>query len=408
MNIDEARKLLREHGQSQLLNYYDLLDETQRRHLLGQIEALDWRLLESLKAPATNAAQTQFEPLQAMRAAQIAAKEGEYRELGLAAIRSGKVGAVLLAGGQGTRLGFDKPKGMLNVGLTRFLSLFEILVGNLRRVTGAAGCYIPFYIMTSEKNHRETVSFFEEQQYFGYPKSFIRFFQQQTAPCVDFDGKILLEGPDRIALSPNGNGGWFESLCQAGYLAEIHEQGLEWLNVFSVDNVLQSIADPIMLGAVLDSGAQSGAKVVRKASPDERVGVLCLKNGRPAVVEYYEMTEEMRYSRLTDGELAYNWGVTLNYLFRVDCLEKILHAPLPVHYAEKKIPYLDAEGRLIRPEQPNGYKFETLILDMVHLMNSCLGVEVLRSREFAPIKNKTGADSLETARALLLENHINL
>ena len=184
--------------------------------------------------------------------------------------------------------------------------------------------------------------------------------------------------------------------------------GIEWLNVFAVDNVLQKIADPCFIGAVIATGSQSGAKVVSKAAPDEKVGVLCLEDGRPSIVEYYEMTEEMTTLRDESGRLAYNYGVILNYLFRVDSLEDSVGKTLPVHVVEKKIPYIDENGSYIKPEKPNGYKFETLVLDMVHMQDNCLSYEVVRNKEFAPIKNKTGVDSLESARELMKENGIEL
>ena len=191
-------------------------------------------------------------------------------------------------------------------------------------------------------------------------------------------------------------------------LKVVRERGIEWLNVFAMDNVLQRIADPCFVGAVIESGMTSGAKVVAKAAPEEKVGVICLENGRPSIVEYYEMTDEMLYQREPDGTLSYNYGVILNYLFRVDKLNETLNVRLPLHKAFKKIKYMDESGATVSPEAPNAYKFETLALDMVKLQENCLAYEVDRSREFAPIKNKTGVDSVDTARALLRENGITL
>ena len=175
-----------------------------------------------------------------------------------------------------------------------------------------------------------------------------------------------------------------------------------------MDNVLQRIADPVFLGAVLAKGCAVGSKVVKKAAPDEKVGVMCLEDGKPSIVEYYELTDEMRDARDKDGNPAYNFGVILNYLFRVRDLEEIMEKHMPLHIVEKKIPYMDEAGNFVKPEEPNGYKFETLVLDMIHLMDNCLPFEVIRNREFAPIKNKTGVDSVDTARALLKENGVEL
>ena len=180
------------------------------------------------------------------------------------------------------------------------------------------------------------------------------------------------------------------------------------LNVFAVDNVLKIMVDPCFIGAIIESGRQCGAKVVSKAAPEERVGVMCLEDGKPSIVEYYEMTDEMRTRREEDGTLSYNWGVILNYVFRTDKLNDILGMHLPLHRAFKKIKYLDENGNIVIPEEPNAYKFETLVLDMVKLQDSCLAYEVEREKEFAPVKNKEGVDSVDTARDLLKLNGVEL
>ena len=188
----------------------------------------------------------------------------------------------------------------------------------------------------------------------------------------------------------------------------IHQEGIEWLNVFAVDNVLQRIADPCFIGATMDRGCDVGAKVVRKNHPDEKVGVMCLKDGHPSIIEYYELTNQLRDTLDEKGEPAYNFGVILNYLFHVESVENIMETSLPLHVVEKKIPYLDDAGVFQKPEEPNGYKFETLILDVIQLLDKCLPFEVEREKEFAPIKNKTGIDSVESARELLEKNGISL
>ena len=228
------------------------------------------------------------------------------------------------------------------------------------------------------------------------------------APSCDYNGKIYLEEKGKLSLSPNGNGGWFSSFAKAGLLDDAKGRGVEWLNVFAIDNVLQRIADPVFVGAVIEEGYVSGGKVVRKANENERVGNLCLEDGKPQIVEYYEMTPELLSMRKPNGDLVFNFGVILNYLFRIDKLVDIINTEIPVHVVEKKIPYLDDKGELVKPEKINGYKFETLVLDMVHLMDDCLPYEVIREKEFAPIKNPTGVDSVESARELMKLNGIEL
>lgn len=408
MNYQTAYQKLEPYHQTHLLRFFDELTPPQQQHLLHQIEQLDLEPFAYLEHGKADAARGTLQPLGACTIEQIEAYRKTYQKIGLNAIRAGKVGCVLLAGGQGSRLGFEHPKGTFNIGKTRTLYIFECLIQNLMDVVQEAGVSIPLLIMTSQSNDAETKAFFEAHQYFGYDPNCVHFFIQEMAPAVDAQHKILMNAKDNLILSPNGNGGWFSSMQRAGLLQTIEEIGLEWLNVFAVDNVLQQIADPVFIGATIASGCASGGKVVSKADPDERVGVLCLEDNKPSIVEYYEMTEEMRTLRNEDGSLAYRFGVILNYLFRVDALMHTLGSDFPLHIAHKKISHLNEAGELVKPEEPNGYKFETLVLDMVHMQDSCLAFEVDRSKEFAPVKNAVGVDSVETARALLEQNGVVL
>ena len=373
----------------------------QNEELKKRLEQIDFSVLEHIERKETVNERGVFAPLDAVEIGEIESRGDEFKEIGLKAIREGKVGAVLLAGGQGTRLGLDRPKGTLNIGVDKELYLFEQLLRNLMDVTDAAGVYVPLYIMTSNINNADTTAFFEEHDYFGYPKDYVKFFVQEMVPACDYEGRIYMESQTEVAMSPNGNGGWFSSMVNAGLLSDIKERGIEWINVFAVDNCLQRIADPMFVGATIAYGCESGAKVVRKAAPDERVGVLCTEDGKPSIAEYYEMTEEMATARKENGDLKYGFGVILNYLFSEKKLEQIADAKMPIHVVEKKIPYMDVDGTFVKPEQPNGYKFETLVLDMVHMMDDCIPYEVVREREFAPIKNLHGVDSLDSARELM-------
>lgn len=407
MNYQEAYEKLERCGQTHVLKYYEELDDAQRERLLAQIAATDFAILDACRKKG-EMARGRITPLAAMQLDEIERERERFTQEGLSLIRAGKVGAVLLAGGMGTRLGSEEPKGVYNIGLTRDVFIFERLICNLMDVTRQAGRWITLFVMTSEKNHDATTAFFKAHDYFGYPAQSIHFFRQEMAPASDYDGKAYLEEKGRIAVSPNGNGGWFVSMKNSGMLDLVKAEGIEWLNVFAVDNVLQRIADPCFVGAVAQKQCAVGAKVVRKNAPDEKVGVMCLEDGRPSIVEYYELTEEMRDARDSRGEPLYNFGVILNYLFRERDLEALAERSLPLHVVEKKIPYLDETGRLVKPEQPNGYKFENLVLDMIHELDSCLPYEVVREKEFAPIKNRTGVDSVESARALLAQNGIVL
>lgn len=403
----EAEQILKEHHQEHVMRGFDALSPEQQSGLLRQISDLNWKEI-ALAGSQDEFPCGELSPLGAVEIDEINRRKAEFDEAGYVAIRQGKVAALLLAGGMGTRLGLDKPKGELNVGVERELYLFQCLINNLMDVTGEAGVSIPLYIMTSEKNNDETIRFFEEHNYFGYPREDVAFFVQEMAAAVDYEGKLLLEEPGRLATSPNGNGGWFSSLKKAGLLEDIHRRGVEWMNIFSVDNVLQRICDPTFIGATILSGKVGGSKVVRKVDAYEKMGVLCLEDGRPSVVEYYEMSKEMAEATDDRGELLYAFGVILNYLFRVDELERIVGKSLPVHVVEKKIPYITEDGTYVKPQEPNGYKFETLVVDMIRMMENNLPYEVVREKEFAPIKNLHGVDSLDTARELLTRNGVQL
>lgn len=408
MDYEEIKKELEQKGQVQLLKYYDELDEAGKEELLRSISMIDLSLPDILENPELEQKRGILEPLDAVRLSEIEANRDSYEKTGLEAIKQCKVGAILLAGGQGTRLGYDKPKGTFNVGITRDLYIFECLINNLMDIVKKADAWIPIAVMTSDINNDDTVAFFKEHDYFGYNKDYVFFFVQDMAPATDREGKIYLASKSKPVMSPNGNGGWFTSLVNAGLREKFTELGVEWLNVFAVDNVLQRIADPCFVGATIQSGRVGGAKVVSKAYPEEKVGVLCLEDGHPSIVEYYEMTDEIMYSKNEQGEPLYNYGVILNYLFRIDELTRIMNDKLPIHVVEKKIPHIDENGNLIKPEQPNGYKFEMLVLDLIHLLKDCLSYEVDREKEFAPIKNLTGIDSLESARELLKKNGVEL
>lgn len=408
MNYNEAMEKLTKAGQQHVLRYYDELTQEEKTELLDQIDLTDFSVLASLKDKESAGKKGVISPIGAMELTEIYEKKADFQRTGIEAIKAGKVGAVLLAGGMGTRLGSDDPKGMYNIGLTKDVYIFERIITNLMDVVKQADTWIHLFIMTSDKNHDKTTRFLSEHSYFGYKEEYVHFFRQEMAPAADYEGHVYMEGKGRIANSPNGNGGWFSSMATMGMLDIVKKEKIEWLNVFAVDNVLQRIADPCFVGATIMNKCSVGAKVVRKNAPDEKVGVMCLEDGKPSIVEYYELTDELMNEKNEKGDPAYNFGVILNYLLAVPELQKIVEKKMPLHIVEKKIPYMNEQGEFIKPETPNGYKFETLILDMIHLMDTCLPYEVVREKEFAPIKNKTGIDSVESARELCKKNGIEL
>lgn len=409
MNFEEAKKKLEQFGQEHVLKYYDELSEAEKKELLQQIDETDFAVLENCKNLGKSEGRGSFAPLAAMQISEIEKRKEEFTKIGVETIKAGKVAACLLAGGMGTRLGSDNPKGMYDIGLTKHVYIFQRIIENLLdTVKQAGGTYLRLFIMTSEKNNDATINFLKEHNYFGYPEEKVTFFKQDMAPASDYEGKVYMEGKNRISTSPNGNAGWYSSMLKAGLRDLILKEGIEWIDIFAVDNVLQRIADPCFVGATVNAAVDCGAKVVRKNAPDEKVGVMCLEDGKPSIVEYYELSQEMMDAKDENGDPAYNYGVILNYLFNEKALNEIAKKTLPLHVVEKKIPYIDENANLVKPEKPNGCKFEQLVLDMIHELDSCLPYEVVREYEFAPIKNKEGIDSVESARELCKKCGIEL
>lgn len=399
---------LKKYKQEHLLMFENELNETEKQELLNQINFLDFSYLEELNKSAVKKKET-ITPLKALTIDEINLNRHKYEQLGIKALIDQKVGALLLAGGMGTRLGSNNPKGMYNIGKTKDVYIFQRIFENLLEVVNKCGKPVPFFIMTSEKNNDLTINFIKQHNYFGYNPEYVKFFVQDMAPCCDLHGKILLESKNRIATSPNGNGGWFNSLLNNEQARQQLEKfNLEWLNIFAVDNVLQKVADPVLIGATIAGNYQIGTKVIRKSDPYEKVGVMCNKNGHPSIIEYIDLTEEMAHITDETGERLYNFGSILNHLFRVDLLYRIKDKKLPIHIVTKKVEHIDNNGSLIKPEQPNAHKFEMLSVDMIELADNCLPFEVERTKEFAPIKNKTGVDSVESAQALLELNGYDL
>lgn len=407
MDTNKINSILEQFNQEHLLQFLDKLSESEINQLYSQIQNIDWSFIDYLK-PTSNNNESVITPIEALSIDKIQDSKDLYYKTGMDAIRRGKLCLLLLAGGQGTRLGYDKPKGSFNIGITKDLYIFQLLIEHTLKIIRKVDTWIHFFIMTSDINHNDTVTFFKEHNYFGYNEEYLHFFIQEMNPATDFNGKILMNSTSSLALSPNGNGGWFSTMENVGIIDKINSYEIEWINVFSVDNVLQGIADPVFLGATIAENKTCGSKVVRKACPDEKVGAICLENGKPHIIEYYELSEKMRNLTTPDGSLAYGFGVTLNYLFPIKKLHDTLKLKMPLHVVKKAVPYIDDTGCLITPSEPNGYKFETLALDLIHEMDDCLVFEVDREKEFAPVKNKEGVDSIDTARELLIKNGYEL
>ncbi len=403
MEKKEILAKLEKYNQTHLLDFDGELTDEERQVLFSQIAEADFSIIEKL-SQEEKTAEDKISPIEVLKKEEIEANFDYYKKIGIDALKNNKVALILLAGGQGSRLGFDKAKGMLNVGIDKQLFIFEIFINNLKKIADEAGNWIYMFIMVSPQNGDEVKSFFEENNYFGYNKDFILFFKQNTIASLDIDGKILMSSKHSLTLAPDGNGNFYAPFKANGFADILENLGVEWINIFSVDNVLQKIADPAFIGATIASKCNCGAKVVKKANPSERVGMLCLRNNRPSVIEYFELPKELENASDASGDLLYGFGVILNYLLSTEMLRKISTEPLPIHIAKKIIKHIDRNGKLIEPSEPNAYKFEYLLTDIVDIMGTCLPFEVVRDTDFAPIKNRSGVDSLDTARELLKLN----
>ena len=401
-NIEEIKRKLKKYGQEHLLNFYDTLDEKKQDQLLDQIEKIDFELINSLYNKTKNADKKEEAVIESIDFIDKYKLNGDYKyyeDLGKKAIREGKLAAVTMAGGQGTRLGHNGPKGTFDIGLDSHKSLFELLCDYLKNESAKYNVQIPWFIMTSKENNSATIEFFKKNKYFGYEKN-IHFFVQGELPMVDTEGKILIGEDGLIKEAADGHGGVYESLLKSGMTEKMKELGVEWVFIGGVDNCLVKMVDPVLMGIAIDKGVTAAGKSVVKANPHEKVGVFCKKNGKPSVIEYIDISEEMAEATDKDGELLYGESHILCNLFNISAIERMGKTPLPYHSAFKKATYIDKDGHKVVPDKPNAYKFEAFLFDAFGEVDDMAILRVKREEEFAPVKNATGVDSPETARKL--------
>lgn len=407
--LSMAKEILAKYGQEHLLKKYNELSEKEQNKLLDEILTMDFRQIEELyKSTKTkvNFENDSLEPISHITKSELSKEQlEEYKNIGEQVIKQGKLAVVTMAGGQGTRLGHNGPKGTYDLGLPSHKSIFEILCDNLKLAKETYNVDIPWYLMTSDENNDETVEFFEKNNYFGYPKTAVHFFKQGKLPMLDTNGKILLDETGMIKQAADGHGGIFEAMRKNAVIYNMKEQGIEWIFVGGVDNVLVKMVDPVLTGLVVKDKNLVAGKSVVKACPEEKVGVFCKKNNRPSVIEYIEISKELSEALDENSELLYGESHILCNQFNISLLEKISENKLPYHIALKKAKYLDENGNVVEPSQPNAYKFEAFIFDAFSLADNMSILRVKREEEFAPVKNATGVDSPETARELYKAFH---
>lgn len=408
--FEQVEKILRKTGQEHLLKQYErLTDDKKKQEFLNSILTIDFDAINEIyfnsKKNITNKDFT-IEPIKFIDKERIDEKEYiEYEKLGREIIKNGKLAVVTMAGGQGTRLGHTGPKGTFDLGLGNHKSIFEILCDTLKAENERYGVSVPWYIMTSDENNAETVEFFEKNNYFGYNKGDIFFFTQSKLPMVDTEGKCLIDEKGNIKEAADGHGGIFKSILKGGALYDMQSRGIEWVFIGGVDNVLVKPVDPVLIGLSIKDNVEAAGKSIIKANPHEKVGIFCKKDGRPSVIEYSEISDELAEERLENGELKYAESHILCNLFSLNAINKIASIDLPYHVAFKKAKYIDNDGNLIISDKPNAYKFESFIFDAFEKLDDLVVLRVKRENEFAPVKNAEGEDSPETARKLYIEFH---
>lgn len=410
IGFEKAQRLTKEFNQEHLLRFFSRLAEEDKKNLLDQTLNIDFKLINKLYDTVANnqikKLSGDITPLKSMQWNNIPKDEKEnLYHSGIQLVSKGKVAAFLVAGGQGTRLGHSGPKGTYDIGLPSHKSLFQLQCERLLSLSETAGSTIPWYIMTSKENNDATVSFFQENNYFGYPEKDIFFFSQDLLPILDEDGKILMDGESSISLGPNGNGGCFLALDKSGALKDMEKRGVEWVFVYGVDNALVRVADPAFLGYTVKSGLPVSSKMIRKRDPEEKLGVFCFEDKKLTILEYSELPEDFRVARDSKGELLYDCGNIVNYYFSLDFLKNASEVGLPYHVAHKKMKTIDWEGKVMTPEAPNAYKFELFIFDIFSSLQDIAALSINREEEFAPVKNKDGEDSPAVAREMISELH---
>lgn len=402
-------------GQDRVFRFWHELSPSQRERLIRQAGDIDLELAARLTEkyiahPESKLFTGTLEPAEIIRIPQSREEHRcreEARGLGERALRDSRVAAVLVAGGQATRLGYKYPKGMYPAGPISGKSLFQLHSEKLTAMAQRHRASIPFYIMTSDANHDETQQFFAEHAYFTIPQNDVVFFKQGMIPGLDEQGRFFLDSKDHIFVNPDGHGGCLSALKRSGALDDMRGRGIELLYYFQVDNVLNIICDPVFLGYHILKRADMSVKVVKKQHPLEKVGLIGRLNGRLAVIEYSDMPDEKKEAREADGSLTYWAGSIAIHVFNLDFIEEENKGglKLPYHVAHKKIAYVDESGRHIEPDAPNGYKFEQFVFDALGDARGAAIMEVARSEEFSPIKNSEGENSPETARHDLMQLH---
>lgn len=404
-DIETAINKLKKYNQEHIIKIMEKFTEEEKEKIVKQINGMDFENLTNLYNELNkeeSILENKIEPISALKKNKIPLEQlEEMNDLGKNIIMTGKFAVATMSGGQGTRLGYSRPKGTFKIDVDpKPKYLFEIVCDTLKRANKQYDVIIPWYIMTSEENNDEIIEFFEENGYFGYPKEDVMFFKQGQMPLISEDGKLLVSENKIIKEASDGNGGIFKSMATAGCLADMEKRGVKWIFIGSIDNVLLKMVDPSLIGLAEEKNVKIATKSVLKNGPKERVGVICRRDGKVGVIEYSEIPTKLAEAVDEEGELIYGESHIMCNLFSLDILKELSKIVLPYHKAYKKNSYLNEKGELIVPDAPNSYKFETFIFDSFNYVDDIAILRGSREVDFAPVKNKEGVDSPATAREL--------
>jgi len=408
-DVEQVRRTLQKHGQEHLLSFCDDLPPAQQKTLLEQIAAVDFDELDGLidqyvrKIPEVEIPSgieppeiVPARPVDRETAAELRAAKAQGAEL----LAEGKVAAFVVAGGQGTRLGYDGPKGCLEATPVQHKPLFQVFAEQILAASQRAGAAAPWYVMTSPVNDVATRAFFRQHHFFGLPEEDVFFLVQGTMPAVGLDGKLLLADRGQLALSPDGHGGALTALRRSGALDDMANRGVEYLSYFQVDNPLVRCVDPVFIGLHAARGAEMSAKCLQKRDPFEKLGNFCVVDGSVTVIEYSDLPDELAVATTDDGHLRFSAGSIAIHVLSRPFIERLTaggRCELPFHRAEKEVAHFDEHGRRVEPREPNAVKLEMFIFDAMPLAEKAVILETTRSGEFSPIKNAEGPDSLATS-----------
>jgi UDP-N-acetylglucosamine/UDP-N-acetylgalactosamine diphosphorylase len=401
----ELQAILEPIGQGHILAFWDRLSLSEREALHNQVTELDLpaflALVNSAKPLDVTSLRLEREPFVRLPASPAERKLWDNARItGQEALIAGKVAAMVVAGGQGTRLGFDGPKGAFSIGPLSGRSLFQVHAEKVLAASRRSGREIPFLVMTGPTNDAETKLFLKEKGFFGLPPLSVRVFQQSELPALDADGKVILDSPGHVFASPNGHGGSLKTLWESGAVQWLEGRGVEYISYFQVDNPLVRVIDPVYIGMHIEHGADMSLKLLDRTDPDEKLGIWLRADGKAKVIEYSDLPPREMHATGPDGRLKYAGGSIAIHLFSVAFARSLNERcfRLPLHRARKKVPFVDHNGRTVAPGKENATKFEMFVFDALDFARKTLAIETLREEEFSPVKNAAGIDSPATAR----------